>query len=302
MKEISRMLVIGAGLMGAGIAQVAAENGFNVYINDVNTETVDRAVGNIRARWESKKQRGKISEEIAETYITRLNGGIDILEAAKEADIVIEAIYENFDAKAAIYDKINNACGKDTIIATNTSSISITSLAAAVNYPENFIGMHFFSPVPVMKLLEIIPGLCTSKETLETVRGVGARLGKVRITAKDAPGFVVNRMLDLMMNEAVQILDEGTGTVEDIDAGMKFGCNHPMGPLELADMAGVDILFAVMEVMYRDLGDPKYRPSPLLRKMVSSGCIGKKAGKGFYLYDENGKKIGANPILADKTK
>ena len=209
---------------------------------------------------------------------------------------MIEAVYEDFEVKKSVFAQVSELCGPETIIASNTSSMSLTALGAAVSRPERFIGMHFFSPVPAMKLLELICGLRTSADTLQAAREVGERLGKVLIVSKDMPGFIVNRMLNPMLNEAIQIVDEGIGSVEDVDSGMKFGCNHPMGPLELCDMAGVDILLAVMEVLHAQLGD-RYRPAPRRRKMVQAGVCGKKAGAGFSRYDEKGNKLGPNPAL-----
>lgn len=296
MKAIHNIVVIGAGFMGAGIAQVAAEAGYYVCLNDISTEVINRALQSIRKRWESKAERGKISNEQLLSYISRLSGTSNLEEAVATADFIIEAVVEKIEVKASIFEKVSRLCGEDVIIASNTSSISITALAAFTEHPENFIGTHFFSPVPAMKLLEIIPGISTSEETLEAVKSFGEQIQKKCIVSKDSAGFIVNRLLDPMLNEAVQLVDDKVGTIEDIDAGMKFGCAHPMGPLELLDMAGIDIELAVMEVLYAETGDPKYRPAPLLKKMVRAGLIGKKAGKGFYVYHEDGTKV-PNPVL-----
>lgn len=296
MKSIENIVIIGAGFMGAGIAQVAAEAGYHVCLNDISMEAVNNALQSIRKRWTSKAERGKITNETLVENISRLTGNINLEEAVKNADFVIEAVVEKLEVKAQIFERISKICSDDVILASNTSSMSITALGAYTRKPENFIGTHFFSPVPVMKLLEIIPGLCTSSETLEAVKLFGEKIQKKCIVSKDSAGFIVNRMLDPMLNEAIQLLDDKVGTVEDIDAGMKFGCAHPMGPFELLDMAGIDIELAVMEVLYAETGDQKYRPAPLLRKMVRAGYIGKKVGKGFYIYNEDGTKT-PNPIF-----
>lgn len=294
--EINHIFIVGGGLMGSGIAQVAVQSGFSVTLNDVNSTILERAVSGISDRFARRVEKGKMTHEEMERCMSRLNTSTDIADCVN-AQLVIEAIYEDFEAKKTLFAQIANLCGPETIIASNTSSLSVTALGASVSKPERFVGMHFFSPVPAMKLLELICGLRTAKETLESVRMVGERMSKVIIVSKDMPGFIVNRMLDPMMNEAIQIVDEGIGSVEDVDNGMKFGCNHPMGPLELCDMAGIDILLAVMEVLHSQLGESKYRPAPLLRKMVKAGFCGKKSGAGFYIYDENGNKIGPNPVL-----
>lgn len=294
--EIKRIFVVGAGLMGSGIAQTAIQGGYNVLLFDANEDVLLRGAASIRERLASRVAKDKMSQKEADSCISRLTLA-KRMEDAADSDLVIEAIYESSEAKHTVFKKLSQICRPDCILASNTSSISLTALSASVSHPERFIGMHFFSPVPVMKLLEITMGLRTSQDTLSDIRTVGENMGKVMIVAKDMPGFIVNRMLDPMLNEAIQILDENIGSVEDIDNGMKFGCNHPMGPLELADMAGLDILLAVMEVFYAELGDSKYRPAPLLRKMVRAGFTGKKAGIGFYLYDKEGKKTNMNPAL-----
>jgi 3-hydroxybutyryl-CoA dehydrogenase len=293
--HIENIFVIGSGAMGSGIAQVLAEAGYKTFVYDVDYDRVVRSISAIKERFAKKTAKGKMTPEEAEAATASLNGTSNLKPAA-EADLVIECIYENQEAKEAVYAEIQKYTKEETIIASNTSTLSITALAKSVRRPDQFIGMHFFNPVPVMKLLEITPGLATSDKTMAAAKEVGDRTNKVMIVSKDMPGFLVNRMLDPMMNEAVQLLDEGTGSVEDIDNAMKYGCNHPMGPLELADMVGNDILLAVMEVLHKEMGDSKYRPTPLLKKMVCAGWTGQKAGRGFYIYNADGTKY-PNPQL-----
>jgi 3-hydroxybutyryl-CoA dehydrogenase len=285
--------------MGSGIAQTAIQAGFEVWLNDTSAGALEKARSSIASRIEQKAAKGKMSPEDARTCINRLHI-TEALDPARNTALVIEAVYENMDAKSAIFKKLEEVCGDKTILASNTSSLSITALASNLKKPERFIGMHFFSPVPVMRLLEITRGLRTADETCRTALEVGKKLGKVTIIAKDMPGFVVNRILDPMVNAAVRLFDEGIGTVESIDNGMKYACNHPMGPLELADLMGIDILYAVMETLHAELGDPQYSPAPLLKKMIKAGYVGKKAGAGFYLYDAAGNQTGINPVFRSK--
>ena len=292
---IQNIFVVGAGLMGSGIAQTAITSGYNVVLNDQRQEALERAKMGIENRLQHMVSKGTMSEEELKACMARLT--IDSrMTAAKDADLVVEAIFEDLDAKRSVFETLEKVCKPHTIFASNTSSISLTALGAATNRPERVVGMHFFSPVPKMKLVEVVFGLRTAQDVLDDVQEVGRRMGKTMILAKDKPGFIVNRALLPMLNEAVEILDEDIGTVEDVDEGMKLGCNHPMGPLELADMIGLDILLQVMQVFYEDLGDTKYRPSHLLRKMVTAGYLGRKSGAGFYLY-ENGTSMGVNPVL-----
>ena len=292
---IQNIFVVGAGLMGSGIAQTAITSGYHVVINDQNQAALDRAVAGIEKALARDVEKERLTQEEKDAALKLLSTD-STMEGARNADLVIEAIYENLEAKQAVFKQLEEICPPETIFASNTSSISMTSLAAATSRPEKVVGMHFFSPVPVMSLVEIVYGLRTSKETIDIVDELGKSMGKRTILAKDKPGFIVNRMLLPMLNEAVQVLDEDIGTVEDVDEGMMRGCNHPMGPLALADMIGLDILLEVMETFYLDLGDTKYRPAHLLRKMVSAGYLGRKSGAGFYVYDE-GKKVGVNPVL-----
>lgn len=294
--EIKKIFVVGAGFMGSGIAQNAITSGFEVILNDMSMEILEKAKSNIDKMLSKNVTKGRMTEEEKELAMGRLHLS-EKIEAVVEADMVIEAIIEKVEAKKAKFIEINKYCREDAILASNTSSISIAELSSVVNNPNNFIGLHFFSPVPLMKLLEIVKAITTSKETVEIAKKVGEKLGKICIVSKDSPGFIVNRMLDPMINEAIGLLEAGIGSVEDIDNGMKYGCNHPMGPLELIDMAGIDIELAVMEVLYNETGDPKYRPSTLLKNMVRAKYLGRKTGIGFYIYDENGGKTPNTNLL-----
>ena len=291
---IQKIFVVGAGLMGSGIAQNAITSGYTVILNDQRQEALERAKDGIVKSLDREVEKGRMSTEDRDAALARLS--IDAtLEGAKEADLVIEAIFENLEAKQAVFTSLEDICPKKTIFASNTSSISLTALAAATKRPSQVVGMHFFSPVPRMRLCEVIFGLLTTQEVLDEVKTVGEKMGKTLIQADDKPGFIVNRALLPMLNEACVIVGSYIGSVEDVDNGMKLGCNHPMGPLELADMIGLDILLDVMTTMEKEIGS-KYAPSLLLRKLVVSGFLGRKSGAGFYTY-ENGKKTGVNPVL-----
>lgn len=291
---IEKIFVVGAGLMGSGIAQTAICNGYTVTLNDQRQEALERGKAGIVKMLKRDVEKGRMTEEECEAALARLSLDSS-MNGAQNADLVIEAIYENLEAKQAVFKRLEEVCPASTIFASNTSSISLTALAAATKRPDRVVGMHFFSPVPKMRLCEVIFGLLTAQDVLEQIKEVGERMGKTLILSDDKPGFIVNRALLPMLNEACVIVGSNIGTVEDIDNGMKLGCNHPMGPLELADMIGLDILLNVMTVLDKEIGD-KYHPSMILRKMVTAGFLGRKSGAGFYLY-ENGKKAGVNPVL-----
>lgn len=285
-EEIKKVFVIGSGAMGAGIAQVAIQSGYQVTLQDVSAEQLKKAQDNIAKQLARSVEKGRITAHDSAAALERLTVSTG-LEAVPDADLVIEAASENIEVKKNIFKGICAHCSDDAILATNTSSISITALSSVVTYPERFLGMHFFNPVPVMKLLEIVRGLNTADEIIEIAKAVGAKLKKICIVSADSAGFIVNRLLDPMINEAFDLIERGVGTPEDIDTGCKYGLNWPMGPCELIDMAGIDIELAVMETIYADTGDSKYRPSPLLRRMVEAGRLGRKNGKGFYDYTKN---------------
>lgn len=281
--NIEKVVVIGSGAMGTGIAQVALQAGYSVTLRDISQAQMDKAGANIQKQLNRNVEKGRMTAEEKDAALARLTLS-DAPEALKQADLVIEAAAENAEIKMNIFREVCSLCSDTCILATNTSSISITKLSGAVTHPERFIGMHFFNPVPVMKLLELVRGLGTSEETIQTAKEIGEKLNKVIIVSADSAGFIVNRLLDPMINEAFDLIERGVGTPEDIDKGCKYGLNWPMGPCELIDMAGIDILLAVMETIYADTGDSKYRPSPLLRRMVEAGRLGRKSGRGFYDY------------------
>ncbi|MBK6689950.1 MAG: 3-hydroxybutyryl-CoA dehydrogenase [Deltaproteobacteria bacterium] len=283
MSEIKTVGVIGAGQMGAGIAQVAAQAGLRVILNDVDERAVERGVTKIQAGLEKLVQKGALTAATQAEILGRITGS-GKMASLSEADFVIEAVSENEGLKKKIFAEVDGLAKEHVILASNTSSISITRLAAGTRRPERFIGMHFMNPVPVMKLVELIPGLQTSEITLQETRTLAEKLGKVTVKSDDQPGFIVNRILVPMINEAVFALGEDLGTPEDIDQAMKLGTNQPMGPLQLADFIGLDTCLAIMEVLHEGLGDDKYRPAPLLRRYVDAGWLGKKTGRGFYRY------------------
>ncbi|HVA79040.1 MAG TPA: 3-hydroxybutyryl-CoA dehydrogenase [Candidatus Binataceae bacterium] len=287
---VSTVGVIGAGQMGAGIAQVTAQAGINVVMHDVTPELTQRGVDSITRNLDRMIARGRFKPEERDRVMARVATSAR-LEDLAAVDFVIEAVIENEDAKIALFQRLDKICPPEVIFASNTSSISITKMGARTSRADRMIGMHFMNPVPAMKLVEIIRGLATSDETYQATRMLADRVGKTTMTAQDFPGFIVNRVLLPMINEAIYTLYEGVGGVTDIDTAMKLGTNQPMGPLELADLIGLDTCLAIMEVMHRVLGDDKYRPCPLLKKYVDAGYLGRKAGRGFYKYDAQGNPV-----------
>ena len=283
--NIERVGVIGAGTMGNGIAQACAAAGVDIVMVDVAQAAVDRGLAAIDTSLERLQKKEKITGEARKAALARIVGTTDYAKLAA-TQLVVDAATENLELKLRILKQADELAGAGTIIASNTSSISITALAAVVNRPERFVGMHFFNPVPMMALVEVIRGLQTSDETIAAVRAFAERLGKTPVVVKNSPGFVVNRILCPMINEAIFALQEGLASAEDIDTGMRLGCNHPIGPLALADMIGLDVMLAVMNVFYADFNDPKYRPAPLLKEMVAAGYLGRKTKRGFYAYDK----------------
>jgi 3-hydroxybutyryl-CoA dehydrogenase len=279
-----KVCILGAGTMGAGIAQVFAQKGHDVILRDIKEEFVDKGVAFIDKGLARLVKKEKMTAEDKDAIMGRITGTVD-LKLAADCDIVIEAAVERMDIKKSIFAELDTICDEKTILASNTSSLSITEISSATKRPEKVIGMHFFNPAPVMKLVEIIKGIATSEETFTKVKELTDSIGKEGVAVEEAPGFVVNRILVPMINEAVGILADGVASAEDIDAAMKLGANHPIGPLALGDLIGLDVCYFIMGVLYEEFGDPKYRAHPLLRKMVRGNLLGRKTGEGFYKYE-----------------
>lgn len=282
--NIQKVLVIGAGQMGAGIAQVCAQAGFDVKLNDMKEEFFQRGLNTITKNLSRNVEKGRMTEDEKSQVLSRITKSLDLNDAS-DVDLVIEAAVENMEIKQKIFKQLDEITPQHTILASNTSSLPITEIAAATNRPEQVIGMHFMNPVPVMKLVEIIRGLATTDEVYKSIEDMTKKLGKVPVEVNDFPGFVANRILMPMINEAIYTLYEGVATKEAIDDVMKLGMNHPMGPLQLADFIGLDTCLYIMEILHDGFGDSKYRPCPLLRKYVKAGWLGKKTGRGFYIYE-----------------
>jgi len=281
--EVKTIGVLGAGTMGSGIAQAAAEAGYDVIMRDIKDDFVQRGISSINKNLGRAVDKGKKSKEEAEEIVGRIRGTTN-LDDLSDADLIIEAVIENMELKKELYEELDRICKPEAVLASNTSGLSITEMASATKRPDKVVGMHFFNPVPVMKLVEVIMGAETSKEVFQLIMDISRKMGKEPIAVNEAPLFVVNRILVPMINEAAYVLMEGVANAEDIDKGMMLGASHPMGPLALADLVGLDVLLAVQDTLYKETGDSKYRACPLIRKMVRAGHLGRKSGKGFYSY------------------
>jgi 3-hydroxybutyryl-CoA dehydrogenase len=281
--EIKKIGVVGAGTMGNGIAHVAAQSGFDVVLVDVDQKFLDKALGTIKKNLGRQVEKGKLTQEQMDGTLGKIKTAAS-LEAVKDCGVVVEAVFEDLKVKKDIFVKLDALCPPEAILATNTSTISITQIASATKRPDKVIGMHFMNPVPVMQLVEVIKGVATSETTYQIVDELAKKMGKTPVLVNDYPGFVANRVLQPMINEACYCLMEGVATPEAIDTVMKLGANHPIGPLALADLIGLDVCLAIMEVLYTGFSDSKYRPCPLLKKMVAAGHLGRKTGQGFYKY------------------
>ncbi|MDH7508734.1 MAG: 3-hydroxybutyryl-CoA dehydrogenase [Methanomassiliicoccales archaeon] len=282
--DVRKIGIVGAGTMGSGIAQVAAQSGYEVILNDISDSFIQSGIAKIEKGLSKAIEKGKMTKEDKESIMSRIRGSVR-LEDLADSDVVIEAILEDRAAKKQVFASLDSICKPDTILASNTSSIPITELASATKRPDKVVGMHFFNPAPVMKLVEVIRAVQTADDTKELVKALAVRMGKVPVEVNDFPGFCTNRILVPMINEAAYCLMEGVASAEAIDQVMKLGANHPMGPLELADLIGLDVCLNIMEVLYSEYGDPKYRPCPLLRRLVQAGRLGRKTGWGFHKYE-----------------
>lgn len=278
-----KIMVLGAGTMGAGIAQNAAQAGFEVVMRDIKQEFVDKGIAGIAKLLGKSVEKGKVTSTEKDAIMGRISSTVD-LAAAADCDLVIEAAVEVMEIKKSIFQELDSICKPECILASNTSALSITEIAAATGRADRVIGMHFFNPVPAMKLVELIRGASTSQATFDKIKDIAVQMGKAPVEINEAPGFVVNRLLIPMLNEAMYALMEGVANAEDIDTSMKYGAGHPMGPLALADMIGLDICLKIMETLHKEFGDSKYRPCPLLIKMVRAGKLGRKTGEGFFVY------------------
>ena len=283
--KIKKVCVLGAGIMGSGIVQVVAAAGFDAAMCDIEDRFIEKGLGAIKSHLDRALEKEKIDAEQVSAIMGRIQGTTNLKDAAAEADLVIEAVVEDMKVKKEVFAQLDEICKPDTILASNTSGLSITEIASATNRPHKVLGVHFFNPAPVMQLVEVIRGYITSEQTLATTKAFVEKIGKTAIEVKEAPGFAVNRILCPMINEAVFVYSEGIASAEDIDQAMVLGANHPMGPLALADLVGLDTLLAVLDGPHQELGEDKYRPAPLLRKMVRAGHLGRKSGKGFYDYN-----------------
>lgn len=278
-----KIMVLGAGTMGAGIVQNAAQSGFEVVLRDIKQEFVDRGIAGIDKLLSKNVEKGKLTAEEKAAILGRITGTVD-MAAAADCDLIIEAAVEIMEIKKSIFQELDSICKPECILASNTSALSLTEIGAATGRADRVIGMHFFNPVPAMKLVEIIRGASTSQATYDAIKDIALKMGKAPVEINEAPGFVVNRLLIPMLNEGMYALMEGVATAEDIDTSMKFGAGHPMGPLVLADMIGLDICLKIMETLHKEFGDDKYRPCPLMVKMVRANKLGRKTGEGFYVY------------------